>query len=212
MHVFMIVCVIVCVWGAIWCQYCCVDDTLYLIVDGYTWELCYSNLPEIVVLAEIQMNAFVFVLVQVNLPPKNKPELTQTNSTFIFSLHFSYFKYNLFCLARAISRDVLPQIKHLLDENLLYEYLMEYGIVRSGEDMELITSSYYKPEDRISSLFDIVEREGSKGAAAFITALEKSGHQEALVIIKQHGEWNSFVEALIFSFWDEKKSSDLPWV
>ncbi len=102
------------------------------------------------------MNAFVFVLVQVNLPPKNKPELTQTNSTFIFSLHFSYFKYNLFCLARAISRDVLPQIKHLLDENLLYEYLMEYGIVRSGEDMELITSSYYKPEDRISSLFDIV--------------------------------------------------------
>lgn len=49
------------------------------------------------------------------------------------------------------------KIKPWLNHSVLVGYLMKYGLVQSSDDMELLTSSFYKPQDRETSLIRMAE-------------------------------------------------------
>jgi len=86
------------------------------------------------------------------------------------------------------------KIKQWLDLNLMSGYLMKYGVVRNSEDMELITSPYYTPQDRMTSLMKVLERAGKKGFLAFYAGLNETaensrGHADAVKEIDCYGKY-----------------------
>lgn len=140
--------------------------------------------------ATILMPSFLTILVDAT---EGTLEISPTTSKFNAPYVFPLLNVYLCCLAKTINKAMLLKVKNLLDMNVLCDYLMEYGVVRSGEDMKLISSPHYSLEDKIASLVKTVEKEGSRGWAKFWIALEKSanirgGHKEAMELLKHHGK------------------------
>ena len=87
------------------------------------------------------------------------------------------------------------KIKPWLDIETLCGYLMQYGVIKDSEDIELVTSPYYKPQDRMNSLIKLMERSGRRGFIAFYIGLNESaeecrGHADAVAVINQHGMYS----------------------
>lgn len=77
------------------------------------------------------------------------------------------------------------EIKPLLNLNILVGYLMKHGVVRNAEDMESLTSSFFKSQDKFNSLVKMVEAVGNNGFMLLYiclmeSAAEVAGHQDAI--------------------------------
>ena len=84
------------------------------------------------------------------------------------------------------------KIRPWLDLDSIAIYLMKYGVVKNGADMEDLTSSFLKPQDRINSLIRIVEKSGSDGFMFLYMCLretseENRGHEDAVTELDHHG-------------------------
>ena len=118
------------------------------------------------------------------------------------------WNYHVFCAAAEEILEKYPKGKYInkliifncfatikpwLDMELLSDYLSKYGIIKNSEDMELVTSPYYKPHDRMTSLLKLMERSGRSGFLAFYVGLNESaeesrGHADAVAEINRHGK------------------------
>ena len=80
---------------------------------------------------------------------------------------------------------------------------MKYGVIKNSEDMELITSPYYTPQDRMTSLMKVLERSGEKGFLAFYAGLNETaessmGHADAVKEINCHSKHNCQSQSCVF--------------
>jgi hypothetical protein len=78
-----------------------------------------------------------------------------------------------------------PMIRPWIDLSALSDYLYQYGVVKDGDDMQLLTSSYFKPQDKMNSLIQLVEEAGSDGYMLLYMSLRESsvdnpGHKDAV--------------------------------
>lgn len=90
-----------------------------------------------------------------------------------------------------------PIIKPWLDLDILSDYLMKYGMIKNTEDMELITSPYFKLQDKMTSLLKMVERTGRKGYIFFYMCLQESsaksrGHEDAVAVLDRYGMYAKY--------------------
>jgi hypothetical protein len=86
------------------------------------------------------------------------------------------------------------QIKPWLNISTLVGYMMKYGLVKTSSDMEELTSSYFKPQDKINSLMRMVEANGTNGCMLLYMCLKESsteakGHEDAIKELNHCGKY-----------------------
>jgi len=95
-----------------------------------------------------------------------------------------------------VNRDTFLSCLHMIrpwmDISVLARYLMKYGVVKNSEDMEVLTSSYLKPQDRFNSLIRMVEQVGKDGFMLLYMCLKESsvetkGHGDAAAELQRYG-------------------------
>lgn len=84
------------------------------------------------------------------------------------------------------------RIRYWLDLPTLAIYLTKYGVVKNGDDMEALTSSFLMPQDKINSLVRVVEEAGTDGFMFLYMCLRESsseskGHEDAVKELDHHG-------------------------
>ncbi len=85
------------------------------------------------------------------------------------------------------------KIKPWIDISVLVGYLMKYNIVQSVDDMEELTSSYFKRQDRLNSLLRMVEKGGNDGYMLLYICLREScveavGHNDVVAELNCGGK------------------------
>ena len=94
---------------------------------------------------------------------------------------------------REIFYACLHRIKPWLDVSVLGGYMMKYDLLKTSGNLEELTSSYFKPQDRLNSLVKIVEAGGSNGFMLFYMCLRESiseagGHEDAVKELDHYGK------------------------
>lgn len=92
-----------------------------------------------------------------------------------------------------VFRACFSRIKDWLDMSVLVGYMMKYGLLKTAGDMEELTSSYYKPQDRLNSLMKMAEAGGNDGFMLLYMCLRESaseagGHKDAVKELDHYGK------------------------
>ena len=102
-----------------------------------------------------------------------------------------------------------PKIKPWLNLELLAPHLYEYGVAKNAGDMDALTSSYFKRQDKMNSLIKLLEEAGSDGFMFLYMSLKASsdeslGHQNT-VREMDHGMslLHALCEVLFCSFFEQ---------
>ena len=69
------------------------------------------------------------------------------------------------------------KIRSWLDLDLLAAYLTKYHVVKNGDDLKALTSSYLNPQDKMNSLIKLLEEAGSDGFMFLYICLRESSHE-----------------------------------
>ena len=85
------------------------------------------------------------------------------------------------------------EIKPWIDLSILIGYLMKYDLVQSSDDMYILTSSFFPPQDKFNSLVKTVEAAGQGGFMLLYICLKESasetrGHEAAAVALENCGK------------------------
>lgn len=85
------------------------------------------------------------------------------------------------------------KIRPWLDLSTLANYLTKYGVVTRGDDMLALTSPHLTPQDKMTSLIQLVEKAGSDGFMFLYMCLRDSseecrGHNDAVRELDHYGK------------------------
>lgn len=85
------------------------------------------------------------------------------------------------------------EIRHLLDNSTLLEYLRQYGVLNDPVDEEELVSPYYQLEDRFSVLVNLIEKQGDNGYMILYMCIHESStkslrHKDAVSILGLTGK------------------------
>lgn len=98
---------------------------------------------------------------------------------------------DVYFVDRLVFFSCFTKIRPWLDLDLLATHLTKYGVVKNGDDMKALTSSYLMPQDKMNSLIKLVEEAGSDGFMLLYMCLRESsesiGHQDAVQELDYHG-------------------------
>ena len=73
---------------------------------------------------------------------------------------------------------------------------MKYNLVQNSEDMEELTNSYSKGEDRLNSMLKMVERRGNDDGYMLLyiclreSCVEVRGHNDVITELDCSGKWD----------------------